>query len=56
MFSNTALDPVSTGKNTGLCNVAVCELENDFVGMLLDRCQMLAEFDVLERDEAGHDF
>jgi hypothetical protein len=56
VFSNTAFDTVGTGEDAGLCDFAVCELENDFVGMLSDCCQTLAEFDVLEGDEAGHDF
>jgi hypothetical protein len=56
MFSNTAFDTVRTSEDIGLCNIAVRKLENDFVGTFLNGRQALVKPDVLEWDEAGHDF
>lgn len=56
MLPNGALYAISASKDNGFRDVAICELENDFVWALFDFGQLFAESDVLDWDEAGHDF
>jgi len=56
VLSDVAFDPVGASEDTGFCNLAVCKCQNDFIRKLFDCFQALAELDVLERYEAGHDF
>jgi hypothetical protein len=56
MLSYDTFDPISASQDTGLGDIAVGEFEDNFAWVLFDFDQTLAELDVLDGYEAGHDF
>jgi hypothetical protein len=54
MLPYDAFDPISSSKDASLGHIAIGECKDDFVWLLLDICQTLAEFDILDWNEAGH--